>query len=79
MPKSASVPDGHAANWTGTDGYEVSSQLMSTGQARAGVSGDQVCRMYLLVLTAEYSIGLRTCSPWPRPVGPGRRACWMTA
>jgi hypothetical protein len=42
---------GHAANWTGTDGYEVSSQLMSTGQAWAAVSGDQVCRMYLPVLT----------------------------
>jgi hypothetical protein len=45
------LPAGHAANWTGTDGYEVSSQLMSTGQAWAAVSGDQVCRMYLPVLT----------------------------
>jgi hypothetical protein len=42
---------GHAVNWTGTDGYEVSSQLMSTGQAWAAVSGDQVCRMNLPVLT----------------------------
>lgn len=42
---------GHAVNWAGTDGYVVGSQLMSTGRARAAVSGDQVCRMYLPVLT----------------------------
>ena len=71
---------GHAANWTVAGGYEVSSRLMSTGQARAAVSADQVCRMYLPVLTAEHGIGLRTGSPWRgRPAGPGRRACWMTA
>ena len=42
---------GHAANWAGIDGYEVSSRLMSTGQVWAAASGDQVCRMYPPVLT----------------------------
>jgi hypothetical protein len=35
----------------GADGYEVSCQLMSTGQVWAAVSGDQVCRVNLPVLT----------------------------
>jgi hypothetical protein len=51
MPMSANARGGHAVNWTGTDGYVVSSQLRSTGRAWAAVSGDQVCRMYLPVLT----------------------------
>ena len=51
MPMSANARGGHAASWTGTDGYVVSSQLRSTGRAWAAVSGDQVYGMYLPVLT----------------------------
>jgi hypothetical protein len=42
---------GHGASWTGTDGYEISSQLMTIEEARQAASGDPASRVYLPLLT----------------------------
>ena len=42
---------GHAASWTDTDGYEISSQLMTVEDAWEAVSGDPASRVYLPLLT----------------------------
>jgi hypothetical protein len=42
---------GHAANWTDTDSYEISSQLMTIADAWQAASGDPASRVYLPLLT----------------------------
>lgn len=42
---------GHSARWTDTDGYEISSRLMTTADAWHAVSGDPASRTYLPLLT----------------------------
>ncbi len=41
---------GPAADWTDTEGYEVTSRLMSIDDALAAVSGDPVSRVFLALL-----------------------------
>ena len=41
----------HAASWTDTDGYEISSQLMTVQDAWQAASGDPASRAYLPLLT----------------------------
>jgi hypothetical protein len=42
---------GHAARWTDTDGYEISSRLMAPADAWHAVSGEPESRTYLPLLT----------------------------
>lgn len=43
---------GRSASWTDTDGYEVSSQLMTTADAWHAVSSEPASRTYLPLLTS---------------------------
>jgi hypothetical protein len=50
--RAAERTGGHTANWTDTDGYEISSQLMTIADAWQAASGDPASRVYLPLLTS---------------------------